>query len=196
MIEMEHLKKIKSEKGELNAIIAIEDYEIDEISDSFAMNSDISESKLDLIFDYLREHNLKVGFISSFEVSEEYRGQGAGRELIDLFDEQVAKTTDIDLLFARNNNKQKEGFNLEEFYKRNGFKSVFLESGDILMVTKGYDKIFDELLNLKEERKRIVKYFDNNPPEDEDMVKLLEFTKKMQIERNDLKPKRRNKFKR
>lgn len=193
---MEHLKKIKSEKGELNAIIAIEDYEIDEISDSFAMNSDISESKLDLIFDYLREHNLKVGFISSFEVSEEYRGQGAGRELIDLFDEQVAKTTDIDLLFARNNNKQKEGFNLEEFYKRNGFKSVFLESGDILMVTKGYDKIFDELLNLKEERKRIVEYFDNNPPEDEDMVKLLEFTKKMQIERNDLKPKRRNKFKR
>lgn len=193
---MEHLKKIKSEKGELNAIIAIEDYEIDEISDSFAMNSEISESKLDLIFDYLREHNLKVGFISSFEVAEEYRGQGAGRELIDLFNEQVAKTTDIDLLFARNNNKQKEGFNLENFYKRNGFKSVFLESGDILMVTKGYDKIFDKLLNLKEERKRIVEYFDNNPPEDEDMVKLLEFTKKMQIERNDLKPKRRNKFKR
>ena len=196
MIKMEHLKKIKSEKGELNAIIAIEDYEIDEISDSFAMNSDISESKLDLIFDYLREHNLKVGFISSFEISEEYRGQGAGRELIDLFNEQVAKITDIDLLFARNNNKQKEGFNLEEFYKRNGFKSVFLESGDILMATKGYDKIFDKLLNLKEERKRIVEYFDNNPPEDEDMVKLLAFTKKMQIERNDLKPKRRNKFKR
>jgi ribosomal protein S18 acetylase RimI-like enzyme len=196
MIEMEYLKKFKSEKGELNAIIAIEDYEIDEISDSFAMNSDISESKLDLIFDYLREHNLKVGFISSFEVSEEYRGQGAGRELMNLFNEQVAKTTDIDLLFARNNNKQKEGFNLEDFYKRNGFKSVFLESGDILMVTKGYEKIFDKLLNLKEERKRIVEYFDNNPPEDEDMVKLLEFTKKMQIERNDLKPKRRNKFKR
>lgn len=193
---MEYLKKFKSEKGELNAIIAIEDYEIDEISDSFAMNSDISESKLDLIFDYLREHNLKVGFISSFEVSEEYRGQGAGRELMNLFNEQVAKTTDIDLLFARNNNKQKEGFNLEDFYKRNGFKSVFLESGDILMVTKGYEKIFDKLLNLKEERKRIVEYFDNNPPEDEDMVKLLEFTKKMQIERNDLKPKRRNKFKR
>jgi ribosomal protein S18 acetylase RimI-like enzyme len=196
MIEMEYLKKFKSEKGELNAIIAIEDYEIDEISDSFAMNSDISESKLDLIFDYLREHNLKVGFISSFEVSEEYRGQGAGRELMNLFNEQVAKTTDIDLLFARNNNKQKEGFNLEDFYKRNGFRSVFLESGDILMVTKGYDKIFDKLLNLKEERKRIVEYFDNNPPEDEDMLKLLEFTKKMQIERNDLKPKRRNKFKR
>tara|TARA_Y100001960_G_C14782601_1_gene888015 strand:- start:7968 stop:8558 length:591 start_codon:yes stop_codon:yes gene_type:complete len=196
MIKMEHLKKIKSEKGELNAIIAIEDYAIDEISDSFSMNSDISESKLDLIFDYLREHNLKVGFISSFEISEEYRGQGAGRELIDLFNEQVAKITDIDLLFARNNNKQKEGFNLEEFYKRNGFKSVFLESGDILMATKGYDKIFDKLLNLKEERKRIIEYFDNNPPEDEDMVKLLAFTKKMQIERNDLKPKRRNKFKR
>lgn len=193
---MEYLKKFKSEKGELNAIIAIEDYEIDEISDSFAMNSDISESKLDLIFDYLREHKLKVGFISSFEVSEEYRGQGAGRELIDLFNEQVTKTTDIDLLFARNNNKQKEGFNLEDFYKRNGFKSVFLESGDILMVTKGYDKIFDKLLNLKEERKKIVEYFDNNPPEDEDMVKLLDFTKKMQIERNDLKPKKRNKFKR
>jgi len=38
MIEMECLKKLKSEKGELNAIIAIEDYEIDEISYSFAIN--------------------------------------------------------------------------------------------------------------------------------------------------------------
>lgn len=179
-------KEYKINDSYLKAIIANNEEEIESISDSISMNSDISDSKLEKIIEYFQENNLKVGFISSFEVEAENRGQGLGKQLIEKFKEDIVSKTDVDILLARNNNKQNEGFNLETFYQKNGFKSVLLESGDLLMATKGYDLIFDNLLKLKDERKRIVDYFEKNEPESEDHEKLLSFVKKIQKERNDL----------
>ncbi len=177
-------KEYKINNSYLKAIIANNEEEIESISDSISMNSDISDFKLEKIIEYFQENNLKVGFISSFEVEAENRGQGLGKQLIEKFKEDIVSKTDVDILLARNNNKQNEGFDLEKFYQKNGFKSVLLESGDLLMATKGYDLVLDNLLNLKEERQKIVEYFEKNEPESEDHEKLLSFTKKMQEKRN------------
>lgn len=177
-------KEYKINSSYLKAIIANNEEEIESISDSISMNSDISDSKLEKIIEYFQENNLKVGFISSFEVEVESRGQGIGKQLIETFKKNIVSKTDVDILLARNNNKQNEGFDLEKFYQKNGFKSVLLESGDLLMATKGYDLVLDNLLNLKEERQKIVEYFEKNEPESEDHEKLLSFTKKMQEKRN------------
>ena len=179
-------KEYKINSSYLKAIIANNEEEIESISDSISMNSDISDSKLEKIIEYFQENNLKVGFISSFEVEVENRGQGIGKQLIETFKKDIVSKTDVDILLARNNNKQNEGFDLEKFYQKNGFKSVLLESGDLLMATKGYDLVLDNLLNLKEERQKIVEYFEKNEPESDDHEKLLSFVKKIQKERNDL----------
>ena len=154
-------KNFCNENGSLKSIHATKSFHMENISSSISFNSDISDNKLDKIIEYFIENELSVGFIQSFEVNEEKRGKGLGKKFMEEFEENVTKHTDVDFLLARFYNKQKEGFELEKFYNKYGFKSILLETGDLLMFNKGYDLIIDNVLELQKESAIKIKLLEN-----------------------------------
>jgi len=174
--------QFKTEKGVLNCVVANDFDGIGNISDMCIQNSDISENKIEIIANYFTEKGLMVGFLSSIEVNEGFRGQGVGRELMDQFKEKIMSNTDVDLLYARSNNEQAAGFIIEDFYEKYGFRSILLEDGDILMLSKGYDLVFEEILGLKEEREMIAGFFNKNAPQNKNQLDVLSFVKRKMAE--------------
>lgn len=85
--------------------------------------------------------------------------------------------TDVDVLIARTENKQNKGFILEKFYEKYGFKGIILDSGDLLMFSKGYDMVLEEYLNLDQERKKMIDYLDKNEKVKNKNQKLYDFLK-------------------
>jgi hypothetical protein len=173
----EEYKEFTTNNGVLKSIYAKNYLEIKSIEDSMAQNSDLSEIKIEKIIKYFIDNNLKVGFISSLEVDEKSLGNGEGRNLMNQFQNKIMKKTDVDILLSRSNNKQKEGFVLEEFYMKYGFKSIILEDGDMLMVTKGYDIILEDLLELNKERELVIDYYEKNIPENQIQKDIFKFMK-------------------
>ena len=147
----------KTKNGEINIVYSDkEDFEgLEMISDNITQNTDISESKIEKIFNYFKEKNLSVSLLSSLEINEKYRGKGEGKKLLERYEKEITNKTDVDVLIARTENKQNKGFILEKFYEKYGFKGIILDSGDLLMFSKGYDMVLEEYLNLDQERKKI-----------------------------------------
>lgn len=71
----------KTKNGEINIVYSDkEDFEgLEMISDNITQNTDISESKIEKIFNYFKEKNLSVSLLSSLEINEKYRGKGEGK---------------------------------------------------------------------------------------------------------------------
>lgn len=183
----------ENENGFLKTVLSTNEEEREYIEDSIAMNSDMSDEKIDKIFKYFNEKILKVGFIVALEVKETSKGNGVGRKFMDCFKSEVMEYTDVDILLARTQNKQSEGFNLELFYEKYGFKGVALEDGDMLMVSKGYENILDDLLNLKEERKYILSWFKEHGVGKHQATK--DFLEKKEQEQSLINKPKRNKSK-
>jgi hypothetical protein len=173
----DEFKEFTTNNGVLKAIYATNYLEIESIEDGMLMNSDLSESKIEKINKYFIDNNLKVGFISSLGVNKENASNGEGRILMNQFKNEIMSNTDVDILLARHNNEQADGFVLEDFYKKYGFKAIALEDGDMLMVTKGYDVVLEDLLELKKERSIAIDYYEKNPPENQKQKELLNFMK-------------------
>ena len=183
--EEDIIKNFKSEYGELNSMIGTDEFGMEYISSSICQNSDMNDDLIDKLTDYFNEKKLKVGFISSFLVKDEYRGFGVGSKLMNTFKKEIMSKTDVDILLARTENKQHKGFELENFYKKNGFEPVFLEDGDLLMVSKGYELILDDVLDLKNIRKQQIEFYSKNPNNTERGLKSFEFAKAKEKKIND-----------
>ena len=168
-----------TKNGEINIVYSDkEDFEgLEMISDNITQNTDISESKIEKIFNYFKEKNLSVSLLSSLEVNEKYRGKGEGKSLLEKYKKEIMNKTDVDVLIARTENKQNKGFVLEKFYEKYGFKGIILDSGDLLMFSKGYDMVLEEYLNLDQERKKMIDYLDKNEKVKNKNQKLYDFLK-------------------
>lgn len=169
----------KTKNGEINIVYSDkEDFEgLEMISDNITQNTDISELKIEKIFNYFKEKNLSVSLLSSLEVNEKYRGKGEGKKLLERYEKEIMNKTDVDVLIARTENKQNKGFILEKFYEKYGFKGIILDSGDLLMFSKGYDMVLEEYLNLDQERKKMIDYLDKNEKVKNKNQKLYDFLK-------------------
>lgn len=180
----------ETQKGYIKTILSRDNEELESVKDNIYMNTDISESKLEKMFEYIEENNLKVGVVADLKVYDEYKGQGQGKKFMDYFKSEIMPNTDVDILLARTKNIQNKGFVLEDFYNKYGFKSVVLEDGDLLMVSKGFDQILENILNLKEERKNALNWFkDNGVPDKHKDV--FDFMKKKSKENEPKKEKKR-----
>ncbi len=168
-----------TKNGEINIVYSDkEDFEgLEMISDNITQNTDISESKIEKIFNYFKEKNLSVSLLSSLEINEKYRGKGEGKKLLERYEKEIMNKTDVDVLIARTENKQNKGFILEKFYEKYGFKGIILDSGDLLMFSKGYDMVLEEYLNLDQERKKMIDYLDKNEKVKNKNQKLYDFLK-------------------
>ena len=169
----------KTNKGEINIVYSDkDDFDgLEMISDNITQNTDISESKIEKIFNYFKEKNLSVSLLSSLEINEKYRGKGEGKKLLERYEKEIMNKTDVDVLIARTENKQNKGFILEKFYEKYGFKGIILDSGDLLMFSKGYDMVLEEYLNLDQERKKMIDYLDKNEKVKNKNQKLYDFLK-------------------
>lgn len=192
----EPYKEYKKNESYLKAFFSKNEEQRELIEDNFHANTDISEYKVELIFEYINKKELNVAFISDFNVPKELAGKGIGTELINKFKKDSKEGFDFEILFARSENKQQEGFVLEEFYEKHGFKSVLLEFGDILMVTKGYELIFEDILHLKEERKRAFDFFNKQDKLSYDQKKTKDFMIKKEKYINEMKKTKNKKKKR
>lgn len=116
----------KTKNGEINIVYSDkEDFEgLEMISDNITQNTDISESKIEKIFNYFKEKNLSVSLLSSLEINEKYRGKGEGKKLLERYEKEIMNKTDVEVLIARTENKQNKGFVLEKFYEKYGFKGI------------------------------------------------------------------------
>lgn len=179
---MSGFKNFEIEGGFLKSILAIEDYELDDLMDSIAMNSDLSENKMEKMKEYIEENELTAAFVANLKVDENARGKGLGRQLMNLFENETAKNADIKILFARTLNKQAKGFDLESFYEGYGFKGLVSECGDLLMVSKSHHEALDNKLGMKEERKLILDYYSKNKPSSKEEGKMVEFSKRREQE--------------
>lgn len=159
------------------------------INDNLAMNTDISEYKLEKIFEYLEKNELNVGLLSEISVNEDSRGKGVGKKLMDLYMSKISANTDVDILIARTLNEQNKGFDLESFYEKYGFEGLLLEDGDLFMVTKGFRDLFDDILDLDKERELILNWFEKNEVKNDKDKKMLEFTKKRNESKNIIEKK-------
>ena len=94
-----------------------------------------------------------IGLLNVLQVDQECRGQGLGKKLVQSYCDQIAPKTDIDLVFARVENIQATGLDLEKFYESFGFQAAFFAAGEALMVNKGKaDMIAEALVCLRSQR--------------------------------------------
>lgn len=150
------------DKGYLKSLFVNDIEELELIKDNVDMNSDFREFFIDGVFEYIEKNNLSVSMITDFRVYLESQGQGIGSRLINEYKEKIMNKSDIDILIARTNNQQKDGFVLEEFYKRYGFESLDYSDGDILMVSKKHCIKLERELKLDNFRKKALKWFKEN----------------------------------
>lgn len=146
-------QKLEVDGGFINTILAInnsnnEDYFEDAISDAMYATSDYEEDYLDKLTEYLQKNHDLVGMVSNLLVPEEKRGEGIGNKLMAKFCDQIMANSDIDILLARVEKKQKDGFDLEKFYEKFGFKAVHKSDEDLLMVSKGYEDTLRKVIGV------------------------------------------------
>ena len=190
----EEFRVFNNDFGELRTIYGTNRLEIESIEDSISQNSEMSESKIEKMTKYFIKNKLKVGFISGLEVYGNSRGKGEGTKLMNQFKDKIMNNSDVDILLARTNKEQAEGFVLEKFYEKYGFKGIVLEDGDLLMVTKGYDIILEEVLGLKAERKMALDYYDKNKVTSQKTEDMLTFMKKKIKEQELINPTKKRKI--
>lgn len=84
---------------------------------------------------FIEQYQSSCAMLSVLHVDEVDRGKGIGRNLVKSFN-QVTKDIDFKFVVARKHIKQREGFNLKDFYKRQGFESIFETEDEWVMVNK------------------------------------------------------------
>lgn len=104
--------------------------------------------KINALFYYLDDFTPSIGMVGSVLVDRSARGKGVGSNLMDQYMKEISSHTDIDILFARTDGPQRDGFSLEAFYQGYGFKAVHKSCGELLMVTKGHEEAIMEYMDL------------------------------------------------
>lgn len=130
-------QRMEAPYGSLVTVVAGDESSHEMLSDQVNMTIDFNDNFLESLFTVLQDKYENVGLLVKIEVGEEHRGSGKGNSLMNDFSNDVSAKTDVDILFARINNKQKEGFKLKEFYQKHGFDPVWISEGNMLMVNKG-----------------------------------------------------------
>ena len=100
--------------------------------------SDFNDGLVNNLLMYLDERFERIGFHGSIYVEEDARGTGIGREIMAEFKSRAVNKTEMDFLFARIAHPQSTGFDLLEFYEKQGFEPVKYSNGEMLMVNKGH----------------------------------------------------------
>lgn len=136
------------DKSELKAVRSTSYETFHEVVDQVDQTSDYPEKLINYILMELENSFQKVGFLAKIYVEDAHRGQGIGRAFMKEYMDNVSPDTEIDFLFARYNNKQADGFDLIEFYKSYGFEPVRSFNDEMLMVSKGHEDQFKELITF------------------------------------------------
>lgn len=140
--------RIKEEAYDLAVVIANNEESLDMLTDQVNMTIDFNDLFLEKLFAKMNERYGSIGALIKIEVSDNAKGTGVGSKLMELFESDVSSKTEVDLLFARINNKQRKGFSLKKFYENRGFEAVKYSEGNLLMVNKGQAKIIMDDMNI------------------------------------------------
>lgn len=138
---------IKNEYGEMRAVISPPEDFYSDVCYSIDLTSDFDESITNIVLMALEAKGFTIGMLIKIEVVSSHRGSGHGRALLSEYMDKIVPNTDVDLLFARVDNRQQPGFSLQDFYERAGFEPVIKSSGDLLMVNKGFAKELKQLIS-------------------------------------------------
>lgn len=106
----------------------------------------LSEDKLVGMIVYVQGNKIKTKHIANIYgvyVTEEYRGQGVGRKLIDSVLEEIKKSKDVVKINLTVNPEQKAAVKL---YQNSGFKIVGQLKKEFLVVGRFYDELIMEKL--------------------------------------------------
>jgi GNAT superfamily N-acetyltransferase len=141
--------KIGIEQGEVCGVIASCDDSYEMMEDQIYMTIDFNDNYVEKLLDLLQKNYKKSGLLVKVEVNEESRGKGFGADLVDTYTDSIGKFTEVDILFARIKNKQKDGFKLQEFYEKRGYEPVKFSENNLLMINKGQAKIIIEQMSPK-----------------------------------------------
>ena len=143
--------------GKSSKIVAYQTENDDDIGDLFLTINDTSAFPIDVLSDLqcvMADMGFNsVGLLNILHVDPEHRGTGMGKQLVQSYCDKIAKHTDIDMVFARIENPQATGIDLELFYEKFGFESAFYASGELLMVTKNNaEQIAEAMTGLRAQR--------------------------------------------
>lgn len=142
----ENYHHFKNEFGEMKAAVGTVFDGYSSLCDSIASTVDFNESLSNIILMIFEAEELTVGMLSKIEVFEGHRGNGHGKAMFSRFIQNISSKTDVDIIFARIENRQLPGFSLQRFYEKEGFEPVLKSYGELLMANKGYAKILKEAL--------------------------------------------------
>lgn len=143
----EYFFKKSSRDVTVVGVLATDEYSLMEMKDQVDMTIDFNDNFLEKFFDYMEAQYGSIGCLVKIEVDEQSRGKGFGNTGMAWYQESVGNHTDVDILFARIENKQLNGFNLKKFYEKHGFEAVKYSEGNLLMINKGQaEKIREALI--------------------------------------------------
>lgn len=129
--------KISTEHGTVTGLVVDNKESLYQIGSEMSFGINADEDLLSDFLSLIEEKYHRVGFIKSVHVEHDHRGKGAGKELMAAFLKDHCQRSQIDFLFAATQHPQQPGFNLVQFYKKQGFEPVFVSNGDVCMVNKG-----------------------------------------------------------
>lgn len=90
----------------------------------------------DIIIKELKEMvELPIAFLNNINVYDDYRGEGHGNALYDMF-EEYAMDNDATciVLISDSDESQVEGFNLDNWYYNKGFEKIGIINGNTVMI--------------------------------------------------------------
>ena len=134
-------------KSEIRSAISHSPAELSHICDAVDMTSDYPDNLINCVMLELEHNFKKIGFLTKISVVQEDRGTGIGRTLMQEYMSNIYKATEVDFLFARYETPQQDGFDLIEFYKSYGFMPVAAFYGEMLMVSKGHERRFIDMIS-------------------------------------------------
>lgn len=117
----------------------------------FLRNELNNESLLAFMIEKIESSNLnEIAIIKNVNVYDEYRGQGYGNDLINLFFDK-AENLDIIMLVADKGEDQKDGFSLKVWYESFDFQEVFEQEDIIFMVWDNNSHLCEPSTDIKTE---------------------------------------------
>lgn len=162
------MQNLTINRGDNTKLVAYSASNDDEIGNLFLTINDTSAFPIEVLSDLqcvMADMGINhVGLLNILHVDTAQRGTGIGKELVQSYCDKIASHTDIDLVFARVENPQTTGIDLEAFYEQFGFESTFYAAGELLMVTKGKaDQIAEALTGLRAQKtKHYLRSAENN----------------------------------
>lgn len=96
---------------------------------------------------YVEEYKKSCAILSILHVDSDLRGNGVGKRLVTDF-QNATKDIEFKFLFTRNHAKQRDGFDLETFYNKQGFVTVYDTDCESWMINKESYEDFKEFFGL------------------------------------------------